>query len=136
MTMLLSVFLLLPEHKPFLPESFLLHPEVAIKLNIAAFSLGVNVGADIYTKLNIDKGLFDFLFKGYHAGETLKVGLPNPVLDTFVYAEVPIGLKLKKFTLNVTPGVFYPVAILDDSDIFATAVNDHKEIKKNYYSSP
>lgn len=102
------------------------NPEVAIKLNIAAFSLGVNVGADIYTKLNVDKGLFDFLFKGYHSGETLKVGLPNPVLDTFVYAEVPIGLKLKRFTLNVTPGVFYPVAILDDSDIYATAINDEK----------
>ena len=99
------------------------NPNVSLKLNIAGFSLGVNAGADVFTKLNIGKGLFDFLLKGYKAGETITVDVPNPVLDTFVYAEVPIGLKLKKFSLTVSPSLFYPVAILDDSKIVATAKN-------------
>ena len=100
------------------------NPEVGIKLNIAGFSLGVNAGADVFTKLTINKGLFDFLLKGYKVGETITVALEKPVLDTFVYAGVPIGLKFKKFKINVTPSVFYPVAILDDCNVKATATND------------
>ena len=100
------------------------NPEVSVNFNIAAVSFGVNAGVDIYSKLNVSKDLFNFLFKGYHAGEELVVELADPVLDTYVYAEVPFALRLKKFSLNVTPGVFYPIAILDNCNIKATASNN------------
>lgn len=97
-------------------------PSVSTNLNIFGLSIGANVGANAFVKLNIDKGLFDFLGSGYKAGDNLTIAV-NPVADVFAFAEVPVGFKIRRFKISVIPSLFIPIASVDDCNVGVTAYN-------------
>lgn len=120
-----------------------LDPSVSTKLRIAGFSIGAEVGADVYVKFGLSKGLFEFLGNGYNIGDTFDISLVDPIVDTFAYVNAPMKLELGKFTFGLTPSTFLPVIAMKDSATKATVVNDKDgnvviEMKNNmnFYTTP
>lgn len=99
------------------------HPEAAINVHIKSLSVGFSTGVEFYEKLNIDKGLFNFLGYGNQIGQTVTASLINN-MELFAYAQVDVGFNVKKFKLHVQPAIFVPLAEIRDSGGIATARND------------
>ena len=83
-------------------------PTVELNFNILGVSVGTLAGVDVYGKVNLSNGLFDFVGKGLKVGETLDITV-SPTFDVFAYGELNVGLKLKRFNMYVRPGVFAPI---------------------------
>lgn len=83
-------------------------PSFGINVNIAVVNVGVNVGFDIYEKMNVSKDLFTFLGKGNEIGDEIDIGLKN-YTDIFVTTSANVGINFGKFSLNVKPTLFVPV---------------------------
>jgi hypothetical protein len=82
-------------------------PSVGFNLNIAAVSVGLNAGVDVFGKFSLSRGLFDFLGKGMTVGQELDITL-SPTLDVFAFSELNVGIKFSRFNIYVRPGAFIP----------------------------
>lgn len=100
-----------------------MNPSVSANLNILGISAGAKFGMSAYAKINVSKDLFDFIGHGYKEGDELDISF-SPVFDSFVYTELPVGFKISKFKINVTPGFFVPIAVLEDCDTSVFLQND------------
>ncbi|MCR4579122.1 MAG: hypothetical protein K5681_02125 [Treponema sp.] len=98
-------------------------PNFGINLNIAAVTVGVCAGLDVYGKVNLSKGLFDFLGTGMQVGDTLDITL-SPVMDIYAYSEVNVGIKFSRFNLYVRPAVFSPIVSISESSGGISIVNN------------
>ncbi len=98
-------------------------PSLSLNINIAAFSLGIKSGVDVYGKVNMDKGFFEFLGDGNELDEPLDFGIKSD-MDIFAYSELNVGLKMGKYMLYASPAVFLPVVSVRESGGVLTLRND------------
>lgn len=98
-------------------------PSFHTKLNVAVVSLAVNLGVDASASAVIGKDIFDFLGKGYNINDTIEANIGANV-DVFAFANVDVGIKLKKFRLTVTPAVFLPIISTSSSAGTVSVTND------------
>lgn len=95
---------------------------LAMNINIVKFHLGFSTGVETYEKLEIGKGIFDFLGYGNTMGQTITTNINNNA-EIFAFSQLDIGLDLKRFNIHVKPAIFAPVAIVKNSGGTATARN-------------
>lgn len=116
-------------------------PDLTINLNIAAFSLGISSGVDVYEKLALERGLFEFLGNGNELGEPLDFGFRND-MDIFAYSQLNVGFKLGRLMVFASPAVFLPVVSVRDSGGIISVTNDsnggihlNMDMNMNVYSA-
>ncbi len=85
-----------------------LNPYFHTQLKISNFSIAVNGGVDLYASLTMGDDLFDLLGYGNALGVPVLVAIEADS-DAFAFVEVDVGLKFKKFKLNIIPAVFVPL---------------------------
>ena len=86
----------------------ILDPNFATKIQIGGFSIAAHSGLDLYMSLTMDDDLFDLLGYGNILGIPVVLGIYTDI-EAFAFVDVDIGLKFKKFSLNIIPAVFVPV---------------------------
>ena len=80
-----------------------------LNLNFRKVEVKFREEIDFNSNLNIGKGLFDFLGKGYEVGQTLDITAGGRA-DIFAVTSLEIGINTKKFGIHITPAAFIPVA--------------------------
>ncbi|MCR5189027.1 MAG: hypothetical protein K6C97_08825 [Treponema sp.] len=98
-------------------------PFVHAKFGFGVFSLAFNGGVQAYTSLTIGDDIFDFLGYGNSVGQTISTDVAANV-DVFAFLDVDVGIKFKKFHINVAPAMFVPVLSTSGSAGNVTVVND------------
>jgi len=99
------------------------NPNMALNLNLPLFNLGFEAGVDIYGKVGVGKGLFDFFGKGYDIGDTLNIALDFDA-DVFLSAGVRTGFNISFFKVEVNPSVFLPIVHIAPEDAYIELKND------------
>lgn len=97
-------------------------PTLEMNLNIKSLTLGVSSGVDFYEKLEIGKGIFDFLGYGTFIGQPFLSEIKDNT-EIFAYTQLDVGFNTKKFKLHVKPAVFLPALIIQNSGGYAYALN-------------
>ena len=98
-------------------------PSLAMNVNVLGFTVGVKSGVDVYEKLSLEKGFFDFLGYGNTLGEPLSFGFRND-MDIFAYTQMNLGFKVWKFKFYAQPSVFLPILSMRNSGGTLTVQND------------
>ena len=80
-----------------------------LNLNFRKVEVKFREEIDFNSNLNIGKGLFDFMGKGYEVGQTLDITAGGRA-DIFAVTSLEIGINTKKFGIHITPAAFIPVA--------------------------
>lgn len=99
-------------------------PSITAGLNMdPGLIFEVQVGTQIYAGLGIGKGLFDFLGYGNEINKEIKIDASGYV-DLFLFAQLNVGWKGKKFGLTVSPAIFSTLVHAVATDSYAKMEND------------
>ena len=90
-------------------------PEIAFKLNLRKFQIGLTTGADFWSSGSVSKDLFNYLGNGNSLYQI--VGISQYInIDAFAYEEISIGFKVKEFKITAKPTFFVPVLHVGSSN--------------------
>ncbi|MBP5567657.1 MAG: hypothetical protein J6X54_00370 [Treponema sp.] len=82
-------------------------PKVSFGLDIPnGLVLKLNIGVDVYSTIGIGKALFDFIGYGNTINEDINIDV-NGYADAFGYVGLDVGWNTKKFSLTVSPNIYY-----------------------------
>ena len=99
------------------------NPNMQVNLKAGPVFVGIESGFDVYSKLGISKSLFELIGYGNEDKDNVDIE-GNFFFDSFQYNQVNVGIKFKRFSINVTPGLFFPIATTGGNKISASFSND------------
>jgi len=94
----------------------------SLNFNFRKVEVKLKEGVEWNSNVNIGKGLFDFLGKGYEAGQTVDITAAGRA-DIFAVTSVEVGINTKRFGIHITPAAFVPVAHLAVENAKASVTN-------------
>lgn len=102
--------------------SIFTQPEYQLNFNFRKFWFGIQTGLNMSGSTSVSKDTFEFLANGNRLGEPISLGASGD-LDAFAFVRIPVGFKVKKASVTVTPTCFIPIMHASVSDASATVTN-------------
>lgn len=93
-----------------------------IRLNLFGCSIGAFVGLDLTGKVNIGKGFFDFLGKGYSVGDEAVFDMDLD-MDVFLTSKIPVSVDIRRVKVCIEPTIFVPLVNMSVVDARAVVQN-------------
>lgn len=116
-------------------------PNIGLNINLTnIFHIGAEVGVQGNGKMNISRGLFDFL--GYGNGLYSQIHIAESFdADIFAYLNLAFDIKIKKFSIGLIPNLYVPLFHFQTEKSYAEINNDEDgrlsldmEMIENIYS--
>lgn len=97
-------------------------PSLEVGLHILNFDLNLSSSVEVYEKLSVGQGLFNFLGYGNKVNEEQEFSFSNS-LDIFAVLNLDAGFSVGKFKVVVSPALFTPLVSMNNSGGKITMVN-------------